>query len=195
MANSSEEKPAKTQLRAGRIKGFAKAFGTEDTKLQNHRMLSLVNLLKFSEGDGSDTQNLMVISATQAFIDMAPKDDIERMLVTQMIGTHEAATECLRRAMIQGQGFESRDVNLKHAEKLMAVYTKQIEALNKHRGKGQQKITVKHVNVEAGGRAIVGNVDARKSASVSKEAVPVLEQSSEMPIDVTPARKRSKLQR
>ena len=195
MANSSEEKPAKTQLRAGRIKGFAKAFGTEDTKLQNHRMLSLVNLLKFSEGDGSDTQNLMVISATQAFIDMAPKDDIERMLVTQMIGTHEAATECLRRAMIQGQGIEARDVNLKHAEKLMAVYTKQIEALNKHRGKGQQKITVKHVNVESGGQAIVGNVDARKPASVSNEAVPALEWPSEMPIDVTPARKRSKLKR
>ena len=195
MVKSSDEEPAKTQLRVGGRKDFAKAFGTEDSKLRNHRMLSLVNLLKFNEGDDSDTQNLIAVSATQAFIDMAPKDDIERMLVTQMIGTHEAATECLRRAMIQGQGIEARDVNLKHAEKLMAVYTKQIEALNKHRGKGQQKITVKHVNVEAGGQAIVGNVDARKSASASKEAVPVLEKSGEMPIDVTPARKRSKLKR
>lgn len=195
MANSSEEKPAKAQLRAGRIKGFAKAFGTEDSKLQNHRMLALAKLLKFSEGDDSDTQNLMVISATQAFIDIAPKDDIERMLVTQMIGTHEAATECLRRAMIQGQGFESRDVNLKHAEKLMAVYTKQIEALNKHRGKGQQKITVKYVNVESGGQAIVGSVEAGKPASASKEAAPALEQPREMPIDVTPARKPSKAKR
>lgn len=97
--------------------------------------------------------------------------------------------------MIQGQGIEARDVNLKHAEKLMAVYTKQIEALNKHRGKGQQKITVKHVNVEAGGQAIVGNVEARKPASVSKEEIPVLEQPNEMPIDVTPARKRSKLKK
>ena len=122
MVKSSDDEPAKIQQRVGRIKGFAKAFGTEDSKLQNHRMHSLVTLLKFSEGDDSVTQNLIAVSATQAFIDMAPKDDIERMLVTQMIGTHEAATECLRRAMIQGQGFESRDVNLKHAEKLMAVY-------------------------------------------------------------------------
>ena len=126
---------------------------------------------------------------------MAPKDDIERMLVTQMIGTHEAATECLRRAMIQWQGIEARDVNLKHAEKLMAVYIKQTEALNKHRGKGQQKITVKHVNVESGGQAIVGNVEAGKPASVSNEAAPALEQSGEMPMDFTPARKRSKLKR
>ena len=195
MAKSSNEEPAKIQRRASGPNDFAKAIGTKDSKLQTLRMRKLVNLLKFSEGDDSDAQSLILESATQAFIDMAPKDDIERMLVTQMIGTHEAATECLRRAMIQGQGIEARDVNLKHAEKLMAVYTKQIEALNKHRGKGQQKITVKHVNVEAGGQAIVGNVDARKPASVSKEAVPVLEQPNEMPIDVTPARKRSKLKR
>ena len=195
MAKSSNEEPAKIQRRASGPNDFAKAIGTKDSKLQTLRMRKLVNLLKFSEGDDSDAQSLILESATQAFIDMAPKDDIERMLVTQMIGTHEAATECLRRAMIQGQGIEARDVNLKHAEKLMAVYTKQIEALNKHRGKGQQKITVKHVNVEAGGQAIVGNVDARKSASASKEAVPVLEKSGEMPIDVTPARKRSKLKR
>ena len=77
----------------------------------------------------------------------------------------------------------------------MAVYAIQIEALNKHRGKGQQKITVKHVKVESGGHAIVGNVDARKSASVSKAAAPAVEQPNEMPIDVTPARKRSKLKR
>ena len=195
MVKSSDDEPAKTQLRVGGRKDIAKAFGTEDSKLKNHRILSLLNLLKFSEGDDSDTRNLIVVSATQAFIDMGPKDDIERMLVTQMIGTHEAATECLRRAMMQGQGIEARDVNLKHAEKLMAVYIKQTEALNKHRGKGQQKITVKHVNVESGGQATVGNVEAGKPASVSNEAAPALEKSGEMPIDVTPARKRSKLKK
>ncbi|MDA9226431.1 hypothetical protein N9P29_00865 [bacterium] len=115
--------------------------------------------------------------------------------MTQMIGTHEAATECLRRAMIEGQGFESRDVNLKHAEKLMAVYAKQIEALNKHRGKGQQKITVKHVNVESGGQAIVGNVETGKPASDPMKAAPALNEPNEVPIDATPTRKRSKAKR
>jgi hypothetical protein len=64
MATSSDEEPAKTQLRAGGRKDIAKAFGTEDSKLQNHRMHSLVTLLKFSEGDDSDTRNLIVVSAT-----------------------------------------------------------------------------------------------------------------------------------
>ena len=48
---------------------------------------------------------------------------------------------------------------LKHATKLLGVYARQVEALDKHRGHGQQKITVEHVNVHAGGQAIVGNLD------------------------------------
>ena len=34
-----------------------------------------------------------------------------------------------------------------------------LDTLNRHRGKGQQKVTVEHVNVAAGGQAIVGNVE------------------------------------
>lgn len=34
-----------------------------------------------------------------------------------------------------------------------------IEALNRYRGKGQQKVTVEHVTVNAGGQAIVGHLN------------------------------------
>ena len=34
-----------------------------------------------------------------------------------------------------------------------------MEALNRHRGKGQQKVTVEHVHVHAGGQAVVGLVE------------------------------------
>jgi len=40
--------------------------------------------------------------------------------------------------------------------------TKFLEALNKHRGKGQQKVTVEHVHVHEGGQAVVGNVEGRR---------------------------------
>jgi hypothetical protein len=36
----------------------------------------------------------------------------------------------------------------------------QLEALQRYRGKGQQKVTVEHVHVNAGGQAIVGTVDS-----------------------------------
>ncbi len=87
-----------------------------------------------------------------------PEDEIEAMLVAQMIGSHNAAMECLRRAALQQQTFEGRDVNLKHAAKLQSIYARQLEVLDKRRGKGHQQVTVKHVHVESGGQAIVGNV-------------------------------------
>jgi uncharacterized protein YcbX len=42
--------------------------------------------------------------------------------------------------------------------KLARTFASQVEALNRHRGKGQQKVTVEHVHVHEGGQAIVGNV-------------------------------------
>src|SRR6185437_12936835 len=48
---------------------------------------------------------------------------------------------------------------LTQANKLSRTYTTLLEALNRHRGKGQQKVTVEHVHVYAGGQAVVGMVE------------------------------------
>ena len=66
--------------------------------------------------------------------------------------------ECYRRAMISDQTFEGRRENLGQANKLSRTYTTLLEALNRHRGKGNQKVTVEHVTVNSGGQAIVGAV-------------------------------------
>ena len=81
------------------------------------------------------------------------------MLAAQSIACHNAAMECYRRAMIGEQTFEGRRENLSQANKLSRTYTTLLEALNRHRGKGQQKVTVEHVHVHEGGQAIVGNVE------------------------------------
>ena len=76
-----------------------------------------------------------------------------------MVAVHEAAMECLRRAMLDGQSFEGRQANLGQAGKLTRSYAVLLEALDRHRGKGQpQVVRVERVTVEAGGRAIVGAV-------------------------------------
>ena len=56
---------------------------------------------------------------------------------------------------------EGRKENLNEANKLSRTHTTLLEALNRHRGKGQQKVTVEHVHVHVhdGGQAIVGNVE------------------------------------
>ena len=60
--------------------------------------------------------------------------------------------------MLGEQNFEGRRENLSQANKLSRTYAALIEALNHHRGKGQQKVTVEHVHVHSGGQAVVGAV-------------------------------------
>jgi hypothetical protein len=69
--------------------------------------------------------------------------------------------ECYRRAMIPEQTFEGRHEALNQANKLTRSFAALLDALNRHRGKGQQKVTVEHVHVHSGGQAIVGNVEGR----------------------------------
>ena len=58
------------------------------------------------------------------------------------------------------QTLHQQDSNGNLAVKLLRTFALQIEALQRYRGKGQQKVTVEHVHVNAGGQAIVGAVHA-----------------------------------
>ena len=118
------------------------------------------------------------------------------MLAAQMVGTHHAALECLRRAMLEGQTFEGRNASLGHAQRLMSLYAQQMAALDKHRGKGQQKITIERVQVGPGGQAIVGHVQTGAAAaarSASEPAALAAPRDDTVPL---PARRtRSKVER
>jgi hypothetical protein len=43
-----------------------------------------------------------------------------------------------------------------------------LDALNRYRGKGQQKVTVEHVHVHAGGQAVVGTIQTPGGGDQSK---------------------------
>jgi hypothetical protein len=96
-----------------------------------------------------------------ALLGIAPRDEIEGMIAAQLVACHNASMECYRRAMIGEQTFEGRRENLSQANKLSRTYATLLEALNRHRGKGAQKVTVEHVHVHEGAQAIVGNVESR----------------------------------
>ena len=107
-------------------------------------------------------------AATAALIGIGPRDELEGMLAAQMIASHSAAMECYRRAMLGEQSFEGRRENLNQANKLSRTYSTLLEALNRHRGKGQQKVTVEHVHVHQGGQAIVGHVEHQGGGGQAK---------------------------
>ena len=100
-------------------------------------------------------------SALSLLKQIEPQNELEGLLASQMIGVHETVMECLQQSRLTAQTPTGRDMNLKHAVKFMGLFTKQLEALDRLRGKGRQKMTVERVNVEYGGSAIVGDVHGR----------------------------------
>jgi hypothetical protein len=79
-----------------------------------------------------------------------------------------AAMECYRRAMIHEQPFLVWREALSQANKLSRTYATLVEALNRHRGKGQQKVTVEHVHIHSGGQAVVGVVESAGGGDQAK---------------------------
>lgn len=100
-------------------------------------------------------------AAVGALIGINPADELEGTIAAQLVACHNASMECYRRAALGDQTFEGKQENLNQANKLSRSYTVLLDALNRHRGKGQQKVTVEHVHVHEGGQAIVGNVESR----------------------------------
>jgi hypothetical protein len=121
----------------------------------------------WTKNSSQDWRSSQISAVAGALTGIGPKDELEGMLAAQLVAAHNAAMECYRRAMLHEQSFEAHKENLNQANKLSRTYTTLLEALNRHRGKGQQKVTVEHVHVHSGGQALVGAVET--SASVPSQ--------------------------
>lgn len=92
-----------------------------------------------------------------------PGDETEGILVAQMAGTHNLIMKCLKEAVNPGQFPAITNDYTLRACKLMHVFLKQLEVLEKYRGKtSHQKVIVEHVHIHQGGQAVVGHIDNRK---------------------------------
>ena len=99
-------------------------------------------------------------TTVSALRSIGPQDGIEGLLANQMVATHFQAIASFQKAnLTKDVNFRDRYTNM--ATKLSRTFIAQLEALNKYRGKGQQKMTVEHVHVNDGGQAIVGSISAK----------------------------------
>lgn len=103
--------------------------------------------------DGSANFHLSVIRAVK------PRDELEAMLATQMGAIH-SATMMMARKLNHVDTIAQQDSAERSLNKLARTFATQMEALKRYRTGGQQKVTVEHVTVNAGGQAIVGAVTA-----------------------------------
>lgn len=141
-------------------KGALKTIGGSQSDDWNNTLANQVAQALWLKNSDEAERNRQMSATVAALIGIGPKDELEGMMAAQLIAAHNAAMECYRRSMIGEQTFEGRRENLGQANKLSRTWTTLLEALNRHRGKGQQKVTVEHVHVHAGGQAVVGVVEA-----------------------------------
>lgn len=139
-------------------KGRLRNIGGSQSDHWNNTLANQAAQALWVKNSRPDEREKQLSATVAAMIGIAPKDELEGMMAAQLVAAHNAAMECYRRAMIGEQTFEGRRENLAQANKLSRTYAALLEALNRHRGKGQQKVTVEHVHVHAGGQAVVGMV-------------------------------------
>jgi len=131
----------------------SRTFGTTDGHLSGELLLQVTRALPNVEQH--DPQGNYALSALHG---IGPRDTHEGMLATQKVATHNQIMEFLSRAALKEQSPAGVELNLNLATKLQRTFLAQMEALDRHRGKGEQKMNVEHVHIHDGAQAVVGPV-------------------------------------
>jgi len=172
---AAETSPVKERLPPFKLPELNPDLPYSGKDVERAKLRELMDMIWVPPSASAEERNALLVKAVDMFNSLKVEDGFEGMLAVHMIGAHNAITECFRRAMIPEQPLSAQKVYLSQAERLMGLYTRHLAALDKHRGKGQQNITVKHVNVASGGQAIVGNIDTGQSNIAPVDTPPALE--------------------
>lgn len=161
---SNSDELADDQVQAGKLKTTG---GSASDEWNLTLVLQTVEAL-WLKGSDDEARTRQMTATIAALRGIEPKDELEGMMAAQLLAAHNAAMECYRRAMISNQTFEGRQAALNQVNKLSRTWASLLDALNKRRGKGQQKVTVEHVHVHLGGQAVVGTVEIPGGGAQSK---------------------------
>lgn len=139
---------------------FHTLAGTPNKDLALRIVISAVNALPKTMSD-SIKHNLVF----QNLADSAPRDAHEARLSSQAAVLYAQGLDFLERARsvtFDDDGTIAKDhwhkILMNTATKLLDLHNKTVESLMRYRQGGEQKITVQHVTVNDGGKAIVGSV-------------------------------------
>jgi hypothetical protein len=98
--------------------------------------------------------------AASSLAEMEPSNAIQSMLANQMIAVNDAALLFTNQASQPESTPQKRSEDTERACRFLSLFIQQVDAMQRLKGKtGRQKVTVEHVNVHAGGQAIVGEVN------------------------------------
>ena len=150
----------KVSLDPNKPEGNRKMLGGSKADEWNDRLSSLTaNALPIAYSKDTQSVTEACLAVSYGTMDMAPADPVEGILIAQLIVANEAALAMYQKGWSQPpEFFEARMKYLQLADKATRTVLMLTERLDRHRGAGQQQITVKHVTVNAD-NAIVGDVN------------------------------------
>jgi hypothetical protein len=157
MAKETKKTPTVVTYNLADLKGEKKDMGGGMHNVWNDILACQAIAALWTGHSTPEDRNKQMVATVAALHGIKPRDELEGMMAAQMLAAHNAAMECYRRAMLPEQHAQGRQENLNAANKLSRTYTTLLEALNKHRGKGQQTVRVEHITVNAD-NAVVGSV-------------------------------------
>jgi hypothetical protein len=135
------------------IRLLMEATGTTDPTFLRALLYQLADAAT-TDGKTNESEVNFMLSVVKG---AEPKDQVEAMLAAQMAVVH-MQTMASARKLANAEYLPQQDSAERAFNKLARTFTMQIEAFKRYRTGGQQKVTVEHVTVNAGGQAIVGNV-------------------------------------
>ncbi|MGY2808682.1 hypothetical protein [Bradyrhizobium sp. USDA 4506] len=141
---------------------MANALGVADRDAMDGILRQLVKA-SVSGGKPCEVNLAFMISMVRS---IRPRDSVEAMLVAQMVSVHVMAMRCAHH-LAHAKDLAQHDSAARALGRLARTFPAQIEALNRHRSRGEPAITVQNVKVEDGGKAIVGNVTQHARVIVS----------------------------
>jgi hypothetical protein len=156
---------------------LADAFGTCSGDFVGQQ---LGTLIENSQASGPVNEQ-RVCSMLAAIGGVQPKDELEAMLAVQMATTHAFAMDSMRRAA-GAEVIPQLEANGNMATKMMRTFVLQVETLAKLRRGGEQRVIVQHLNVNGGGQAIVGAVQAGGGVASKSGEQPHAKQIAHAPV-------------
>lgn len=126
--------------------------GTDDKDLAKEIIDRAISAMPMANGKEHNTNVVY-----QSLSDCEPKDSLEAKLCAQCTALYAQGMQYLSRVEKSDMMCQI-EFNMKCAIKLLRLHNETTEALARYRRKGEQKVVVQHVNVNDGGKAIVGNM-------------------------------------
>jgi hypothetical protein len=140
--------------------GVCLATGAKSSIFGTMLLKSCVNAGGFNfDKMGKEESERIFHAILDALHSLKPSDEIEGMLITRLIALHFQIQKHMIILSSQSLTVEQVDSCINRSTKLTRLYNETLEALMRYRRKGEQKVIVQHVNVNDGGRAIVGNFE------------------------------------